>query len=207
MSKLTKTNIVADIETAGFDLKLTKDDLFELALEEMINRKTSELNDVKVTLQGIVDQISSIQESRNKVVEKHLKAMPLVKEFYKFFPKASNGNISFNAKENSTLRCNSTLSSNDSDYHYDNSSLQLKFEVPDLYGTEVIELTKQRHEVSNKASMIQVDIAQLEKSPRKAKVAMLKTMLQGTEAGTNLLASIKGISIGIDVKTLAPVKK
>jgi hypothetical protein len=170
----------ADMASVGFDLKLSKEDLFDIAIDKMIEEKgirLAQLHDEKGRLLADADaKINVMHEelfSKNTFLNDFMTLEKAEKKIVR-----ENQYSSFVAQ----YRCDATAIK-------DGQRMYLTIHA-DL-SEENVNMCKELHEkqktLNEQIIKLMCEIDELKTTPRKAKVAFLRTMLSGTDMGRKIL--------------------
>jgi hypothetical protein len=171
----------------GFDVKLTKDDLFDLVIEEMaaslrvkMAAETSEKEHKLAQVEAMGNELVSLAKQKS-----------VVAAFLEEFPGALHScdtlmyiSSSAHSKPVATVIYRDKTG----------ASLQIPIEVPDPLLAKAREFQKEIKEHEAAARQFEQEICELERCPRKARIALLRKMLESSENGASLLAAVKNLN-------------
>jgi hypothetical protein len=174
----------------GFDVKLTKDDLFDLVIEEMaaslrvkMAAETSEKERKLAQVEAMGNELVSLAKQKS-----------VVAAFLEEFPGALHScDTLMYISSSAHSKPVATVIYRENPYKT-GASLQIPIEVPDPLLAKAREFQKEIKEHEAAARQFAQEICELERCPRKARIALLRKMLESSENGASLLAAVKNLN-------------
>lgn len=205
-----KSDVVStdQLKKLGFDVKLTKEDLFDLVIEEMTQKNQARLEQLKQVRVDLTNAYNAFQERLLVAGEAAVKAHPLYAAYVAVFPSAE---LKDKKLHTPTTYCSGATQGDlyisvevrdKTSVHTNSAKLALNVPVTDADADEYKRLYARGVAIDNEKRTIADELHSLEHSPRKVKMALLKTMLNGTELGKNLLGMVGNVNKSLSAKAL-----